>query len=131
MTSLSFAQWHPAGRLIDVKVINTCKMPDRQVAFLTPDGIFFCPERAADVDAQMSSASHFYLVHEYGRVAINTPSRKLADCWAARALAAAPNGPFYVKQWIKHWLIHGTSDPTYGTPEQRTSYVRSCCACGA
>lgn len=131
LTHQSLAQWRPTGGLLDVTLTNHCAVTDGGVASAKPDGIFYCPSRAAAVDAQVADASHFYVVQAYGMLAIHTTSKKLADCWAAHALATTPKGPHYVKQWIKHWRIYGTSDLTYGAPEQRISNVRSCCACGA
>jgi hypothetical protein len=131
LTHQSLAQWRPTGGLLDVTLTNQCAMTGGEVASARPDGIFYCPSRAAAVDAQVADASHFYFVQAYGSLAIHTTSKKLADCWAAHALATTPNGPHYVKQWIKHWRIYGTPDLIYGAREQRISNVRSCCACGA
>ena len=130
-TTASFSQWKPAGFLLSVPVTYGCSMTSGMVAALSSGTLYYCPSRAAQIDAQMQDASHFYLVHEYGLLAIQTPSRKLADCWAAHKLAATPRGPHYVRQWIRHWRAYGTSDPTYGSPEERISNVRNCCACGA
>ena len=82
------------------------------------------------VDSLIRDASHFYFVRAYGFLYIHRKSQKLADCWAAHALAGAPNGPHYVRQWMKHWRAFGRADQAYGTPEQRIANVRSCCACG-
>lgn len=94
------------------------------------DGIFVCRSRARVVDAQFADASHFYLVRAYGSLAIHKDSKKLADCWAAHRLAEAPNGPYYVKQWIRHWRTYGIRSSSFGTPEERIANVRSCCDCG-
>lgn len=129
-TMSALAQWRPAGGILDVTVTNRCAMTAGKVASAKSNRIFFCPSRAAQVDGQVPDASHFYLVHEYGLLAVHTTSEKLADCWAAHTLAAAPNGRHYVRQWIKHWRTYGRTSFTYGSPEQRISNVRSCCACG-
>jgi hypothetical protein len=126
----SLAQWTPSGALIDVILISSCSSTGGKVALVTQDGISVCPSRASQVDAQIADASHFYLVHAYGHLAVGKTSEKLADCWAAHRLADAPRGPHYVRQWIKHWRAYGTTDSTFGTPEQRIANVRSCCACG-
>jgi hypothetical protein len=94
------------------------------------DGLFVCPSRQREIKSEVADADHFYLVHEYGELALHKTSQKLADCWAAHQLRAAPNGPYFVKQWIKHWRIYGRTSAAYGTPEQRIADVRSCCACG-
>jgi hypothetical protein len=131
MSLQALSQWTPSGSLLDVTVIRRCSMTDGNVAAARLDGFYYCQSRADAIDAQIAGASHFYLVHEYGILAVRKTSRKLADCWAAHKLAAAPNGPHYVRQWIKHWRTYGTADATFGTREQRIDNVRSCCACGA
>lgn len=118
------------GGLLDVPVIRDCSMTEGEIATVAPDGIYYCRSRAEAVDKQVADASHFYLVHAYGRLAINTNSKKLADCWAAHQLARAPNGPHYVKQWIQHWRTYGARNLSYGPTEQRIANVKSCCACG-
>lgn len=126
----SVAQWSPFGEVVDVTVTNNCSMTEGEIALVVSDGIFYCPSRAAIADTQVSDASHFYLVQAYGQLAIHKRSTKLADCWAAHQLAAAPNGRHYVRQWIRHWRAYGTWKAAYGSPEQRIANVRSCCACG-
>ncbi|MCJ2097300.1 hypothetical protein [Methylobacterium sp. E-046] len=116
--------------MLDIPRTINCAATGGTVATVAPDGIYICPARAALVDSQVSDASHFYIVHEYGSLALHKRTKKLADCWAAHALAVAPNSPHYVRQWIKHWRAFGTTDPVYGTPEARIANVRSCCACG-
>lgn len=115
---------------MDVTVTNNCAATRGKVAAAAPDGLYYCPARASEVDAQVSDASHFYLIHEYGHLAIHRTSMKLADCWAAHRLATARNGPHYVRQWINHWRAYGMMDATYGTREERIANVRRCCACG-
>jgi hypothetical protein len=129
--SPSLSQWRPTGELLTVSSKNRCEKTAGRVAAINDGILYFCPARAAEVDAQVSDASHFYIVHEYGHLAIHTTSTKLADCWAAHKLASAPKGPHYIRRWIKHWRIYGTADAAYGTAEERISNVRSCCACGA
>lgn len=124
------AQWSPVGGLLNVAVTQNCTLTSGNIATATRDGMFLCPARAELVDSQVKDASHFYVVHEYGLLAIRTNSDKLADCWAAHQLARAPNGPHYVKQWITHWSNYGMTRPTLGTPAQRIANVRACCACG-
>ena len=124
------AQWSPAGSLLNVPVTRNCNQTSGAAAFAKPDGLFLCPAQANLIDAQVKDASHFYVVHEYGLLAIQTTSDRLADCWAAHQLAGAPNGQHYIKQWITHWTYYGVTRPKFGTPAQRIANVRSCCACG-
>lgn len=127
----SKAQWSPFGEVLDVTVTNNCSGTGGEIALVVSDGIFYCPTRAKIADEQISDSSHFYLVQAYGQLAIHKRSNKLADCWAAHQLAAAPNGRHYIRQWIRHWRAYGTWKAGYGSPEQRIDNVRSCCACGA
>ncbi|MDP4004247.1 hypothetical protein [Methylobacterium sp. NEAU K] len=124
------AQWNPSGSLLDISVIKNCSETGGNIAAARSDGLFLCPRRAELVNSQVPDASHFYIVHEYGLLAIRIASDRLADCWAAHQLKRAPNGAHYIKQWITHWKNYGTVRPSYGTPEQRIANVRACCACG-
>ncbi|MCJ2068450.1 hypothetical protein MKK75_06440 [Methylobacterium sp. J-030] len=130
LISTSNSQWAPSGSMIDIPAMNNCSKTGGEVASANPDGIFRCPSRAKVIDAQVSDASHFYVVQAYGQMATRKVSKTLADCWAAHQLAGAPNGPHYVQQWIRHWKMYGITNATYGRPEQRIANVRSCCACG-
>lgn len=129
--SYAAAQWSPTGLLAEVPVLRNCDMTNGKVAVARTDGIFFCPSRASEINSEIPDASHFAVVHEYGMLAIHTTSGKLADCWAAHRLATASNGLHYIKQWIRYWRAHGRPDAIYGSPEERISNIRSCCACGA
>ena len=124
------AQWSPVGGLLNVAVTHDCSQTSGNIASAKTEGLFLCRARADLVDSQVKDASHFYVVHEYGLLAIRTTSDRLADCWAAHQLADAHNGRYYLKQWITHWTNYGVTRPSYGTPTQRIANVRSCCACG-
>ncbi|MCJ2092508.1 hypothetical protein MKK67_08350 [Methylobacterium sp. J-072] len=126
----AYAQWSPIGGLLNVPVTRDCSETAGNIASAKTDSLFLCPARAEIVDSQVNDASHFYIVHEYGLLAIRTTSDRLADCWAAHQLAGAPNGRHYVKQWITHWTSYGVTRPNFGTPAQRIANVRACCACG-
>lgn len=127
----SNAQWLPTGPLLSIPQTTDCSMTGGDIAVARPNGIFNCPSAAQMVNSLVPDAGHFYFVHEYGHLAIPTSSEPAADCWAAQQLSAAPNGPYYVKQWITFWSQHGQSHPNYGTQAQRIANVRACCACGA
>ena len=72
-------------------------------------------------------AEHFYLVHEYGHIALLTSDEAAADCWAAREMAKAANGERYLAATIRHFRRRG-EDPSrrYGTPLERAERIRSC-----
>lgn len=126
----SIAQWSPSGGISGVAVTKDCSMTDGEIALVVSDSIYYCPSQAKIADDQVPDSSHFYLVQAYGQLAIHKRSLKLADCWAAHQLAAAPNGPHYVRQWIRHWRAYGTWKAVHGSREQRIANVRGCCACG-
>jgi hypothetical protein len=115
---------------LNVSVTQSCTETSGSIATSKSDGLFLCPARINLVESQIKGASHFYIVHAYGLLAIRKNSERLADCWAAHQLANAPNGPHYIKQWITHWTNYGVTQSTFGTPAQRIANVRSCCACG-
>jgi hypothetical protein len=72
-------------------------------------------------------AEHFYLVHEYGHVALATADEAAVDCWAARELAKAPNGERYLAASIRHFRRRGDeASRRYGTPVERAERIRSC-----
>ena len=74
-------------------------------------------------------AEHFYLVHEYGHIALATASEAEADCWAARELAKARNGERYLNAAIRHFM-HRPDQPSarYGSPRRRAERIRDCAA---
>ncbi|TXM98650.1 hypothetical protein FV242_28070 [Methylobacterium sp. WL64] len=124
------AQWSASGGLLNVSITKSCSETSGNIATSKSDGLFLCPTRISLVESQVKGASHFYIVHAYGLLAIRNNSERLADCWAAHQLANAPNGLHYIKQWITHWSNYGVTQSTFGTPAQRIANVRSCCACG-
>ena len=58
--------------------------------FYPKGAIFLCPEREREIDARYPGASRFFLIHEYGHLAMRTREEAVADEWAAKQLAAVP-----------------------------------------
>jgi len=123
------AQWRPAGTLAAVPVIRECDETggDIAVSRLDPPTIYVCRRVVELLRKADPGAEHFYLVHEYGHIALLTSDEAAADCWAARELARAPNGERYLAAAIRHFRRRG-EDPSrrYGTPLERAERIRSC-----
>lgn len=116
------AQWMPPANLRKVLVEDDCARTGHgiglsiQPSLIRPNGeIFFCQERARSIDAAHPGASRFFLVHEYGHLALHTRDEAEADEWAARQLAATAGGKRILQAAILHFLDEATHfDPRYG-----------------
>ena len=72
-------------------------------------------------------AEHFYFVHEFGHIALQTSDEAAADCWAAGQLANAPRGERYLRAAIEHFRRRPDQQSRrYGTPAERAERIRSC-----
>jgi hypothetical protein len=116
-------QWIPPLELRKVPIFEDCKMTRHRVGLsiqpnlVYPRGaIFMCPERENEIDKQHPRASRFFLVHEYGHLALHTREEAVADEWAAKQLAAIPSEKSTLKAALLHFLEQGrVFDPLYGT----------------
>ena len=125
------AQWLPTGALAAVPVIQECDETGGDIAVtrLDPPTIYVCRRVVALVRKKDPGAEHFYLVHEYGHIALVTSNEAAADCWAARELARAPNGQRYLAAAIRHFRRRGEEESRrYGTPVERAERIRECAA---
>ncbi|MCE9658183.1 MAG: hypothetical protein K8R60_06450 [Burkholderiales bacterium] len=123
------AQWRPTGALAAVPVIRECDETggDIAVSRLDPPTIYVCPRVVELARKSDPGVEHFYLVHEYGHIALATADEAAADCWAARELAKAPNGERYLSAAIRHFRRRGDeASRRYGTPVERAERLRSC-----
>jgi hypothetical protein len=123
------AQWRPSGDLAAVPVVRDCLETGGDVAVsrLDPPTIYLCPNVVALVRAANRGAEHFYLVHEYGHIALASGDEAAADCWAARELARAPNGARYLRAAIAHFRARGEAPSArYGSPRTRAERIRAC-----
>jgi hypothetical protein len=127
----AMAQWVPSGALAKVLVVRDCDETGGDVAVsrLDPPTIYLCPRVVELVRKKDPGAEHFYLVHEYGHIALATASEAEADCWAARELAKARNGERYLNAAIRHFM-HRPDQPSarYGSPRRRAERIRDCAA---
>ena len=123
------AQWKPRGPLAAVPVVRDCDETGGDIAVtrLEPPTIYVCPRVVELARKSDPGVEHFYLVHEYGHVALQTSDEIAVDCWAARELAKAPNGERYLAAAIRHFRRRG-EDPSrrYGTPTERAERIRAC-----
>jgi len=123
------AQWVPTGDLARVPVIRDCTETGGDVAVsrLDPPTVYLCPHVVALVRKKDPGAEHFYFVHEFGHLALNTGDEAAADCWAARELAQARNGSRYLAAAIAHFRQRPADySPRYGLPSERAERIRIC-----
>ena len=123
------AQWRPAGALAAVPVIRGCDETGGDIAVtrLEPPTIYLCPRVVELARKADPGVEHFFLVHEYGHVVLQSGDEAAADCWAARELAKAPNGERYLAAAIRHFRRRGDdASRRYGTPVERAERIRAC-----
>lgn len=127
---VSKGQWTPSGALAQVPVIENCAITQGDVAvFRKPNGIptvFYCQAVVNKIDETFPLAGYFYFAHEFGHAA-GILNEDGADCWAARQLAAAPNGAAILKSAIGHFRARGNEwHPGYSTSSQRADNIARC-----
>jgi len=123
------AQWRPRGALAAVPVIRECDETGGDIAVtrLEPPTIYLCPRVVELARKADPGVEHFFLVHEYGHVVLQSGDEAAADCWAARELAKAPNGERYLAAAIRHFRRRGDdASRRYGTPVERAERIRAC-----
>jgi len=123
------AQWRPRGALAAVPVVRECDETGGDIAVtrLEPPTIYVCPRVIELARKADPGVEHFFLVHEYGHLAMQTGDESLADCWAARELAKAKNGERYLAAAIRHFERRGAdTSRRYGTPLERARRIRAC-----
>jgi hypothetical protein len=121
----SQAQWAPPAELRKVPVRYDCGMTRHgvgvsiQPSIFYPHGaIFLCHDRMQAIDISRPGAARFFLVHEYGHLALRTREEAAADEWAARQLASIE--PATMRAAILHFVDEGDRfDPNYGTGMDR------------
>jgi hypothetical protein len=124
-------QWVPPAALRDVPVLANCQMTKHGVGvslqptlFYPHGAIFLCPEREREIDRRRPGASRFFLVHEYGHLAMRTREEAVADEWAAKQLAGVPVEQGTLRAVLLFFVDEGTLfDPLYGTGFDRALRV--------
>jgi hypothetical protein len=116
-------QWVPPAALRDVPVRSDCKITRHGVGvsiqptlFYPHGAIFLCPEREREIETRQPGASRFFLVHEYGHLAMRSREEAVADEWAAKELAMVPSERGTLRAVLSYFVDEGTLfDPNYGT----------------
>jgi hypothetical protein len=119
----AYGQWVAPGELRNVPVYEDCGMTRHGVgASIQPNlvyprgAIFLCPGREREIDRRHPGASRFFLVHEYGHLALHTREEAVADEWAAKQLGPIPAERGTLRSALMHFVEQGrTFDPLYGT----------------
>jgi hypothetical protein len=125
------AQWVPPAALRDVPVRSDCKITRHGVGvsiqptlFYPSGAIFLCPQREREIDIRHPGASRFFLVHEYGHLAMRTREEAVADEWAAKQLAMVPAERGTLRAVLSYFVDQGMLfDPLYGTGFDRALRV--------
>ncbi|MEA2325523.1 MAG: O-acetyl-ADP-ribose deacetylase [Thermoanaerobaculia bacterium] len=125
----AFAQWTPRGALAKVPVVENCNATGGDIAVARPGPmIIYCQARADQLNAQFPGAGHFYYVHEFGHVALNTADEARADCWAAQQLRNVQNGRQVLDAALRHFVSRQNEPvhPRYGPMLQRAQRIANC-----
>jgi hypothetical protein len=125
------AHWVLPAELQKVPILNNCAMTHHGVAasiqpnLLYPSGaIFLCPSRVSEIDKRHPGAARFFLLHEYGHLALRTREEAVADTWAAKQLAKLPAERGALRSVLMHFVEQGSVfDPAYGTGLDRAFRV--------
>ena len=121
--------WRPTGPLERIPVIANCQMTGGDIAVARSDPfrgplIIYCPQTADRLNRVHPGAGHFYFVHEFAHHALATSDERACDSWAARQLAARPNGDAFLRQAMRHFMSRGQEyHPRYGTMWSRAENI--------
>jgi hypothetical protein len=122
------AQWSPSGSLAAIPVRENCAMTGGDIAVARPGPIiWYCQAAATSINARWPGAGHFYYVHEFGHFVVGSDEAK-ADCWAADQLRRVPNGQYYLKAAVQHFIDRRNEpiNPSYGSMLSRANRVAAC-----
>jgi len=123
------AQWRPTGRLASVLVVDDCNETggDVMVSRLDPPTVYVCPTVVRLVRKHHPGAEHFFFVHEFGHIALQTSDEASADCWAARELASVRNGRRVLDAAIALFRARADDESRgYGSARERAERIRRC-----
>ncbi len=127
--SAAVAQWSPSGALAQVPVVENCAATGGDIAVARPGpAIIYCQVAANQLNAQWPGVGHFYYVHEFGHIALQTADEARADCWAAQQLRDVENGRQILNTAIRHFISRQNEpvNPRYGPMLQRAQRVANC-----
>jgi hypothetical protein len=101
--------------------VGLCIQP---TLFYPSGAIFLCPEREREIEARRPGASRFFLVHEYGHLAMRSREEAVADEWAAEQLGKVPAERGTLRAVLSYFVDEGMLfDPLYGTGFDRALRV--------
>jgi len=123
------AQWRPTGQLASVLVVDDCNETggDVMVSRLDPPTVYVCPTVVRLVRKQQPGAEHFFFVHEFGHIALQTSDEASADCWAAHELASVRNGRRTLDAAIALFRARANDESRrYGSAHDRAERIRRC-----
>ena len=125
------AQWRPTGALASVLVVDDCSQTggDVMVSRLDPPTVYACATVVKLVRKRYPGAEQFFLVHEFGHIALQTSDEAMADCWAAHELAGVKGGRRALAAAMALFRARA-DDPSrrYGSPQQRAERIEHCAA---
>jgi hypothetical protein len=127
----SSGQWMPPAELRNIPVLADCRMTRHGVGvsiqptlFYPKGAIFLCPERERAIEMRHPGTSRFFLVHEYGHLAMRSRDESIADEWAAKQLALVPAERATLQAVLSYFAEVGTLfDPLYGSGFDRALRV--------
>lgn len=64
--------------------------------------IRYCPEKFNQLDRQYPMAGHFYYVHEYGHIILETHDEQEVDSWVCAQLLKTNNGYRVINAFLRH-----------------------------
>ena len=125
------AQWRPTGPLASVLVLDDCNETggDVMVSRLDPATVYVCPRVVRLVRKDHPGAEHFFFVHEFGHIALQTSDEATADCWAAHELATVRGGRRALDAAVALFRARAQdSSRRYGSPQERAERIQRCSA---
>jgi hypothetical protein len=122
-SSKGYGQWVPPKELRNVPIFENGQMSHHRVGVsIQPNpiyqggAIFMCSEREREIDRRRPGAARFFLVHEYGHLALRTREEAVADEWAAKQLSAIPSERGTLRAVLMYFVEQArVFDPLYGT----------------
>lgn len=119
--------WKPHGDLRDADVEYNCFKTGYDIGIaILPKYIFFCRDTIDKVRGKAPSAERFFIVHEYGHIALETSYEREADCWAARELRQTSEGEKVIRAAAHYFESYMSYHPRYGTGEERAKLIKEC-----
>jgi len=123
--------WRPYGALLDVVVVPDCDKTAGAAAIADPERrIYYCPTRVDYINRRAPGAGHFFFVHEFGHIALDSGDEREVDCWAAREFRKVADGAYYIEAAARFFMRFPRPDDKYGSGKERALRLRRCYADG-